>query len=340
MAGSLILNVAYGIDVRSAEDPYLKLVEESLEVLDKAAAPGAFLVDTLPILKYVPEWFPGAGFKIKAKEWRKVTMAALVTPFQHVRDAIEKGLHTPSVASQALERCKGDKDLENVARAVSGIAYIAGSDTTTFSLMTFIFAMVMHPNAVRKAHEEIDAVVGKDRLPEFSDKQSLPYICAIVKELVRWHPVSPQAFVHRLMVDDVYEGMFLPAGSLVLGNAWAMLNDEDVYKDPEIFNPERFLKDGKLDPNVKSPDFAAFGFGRRICPGRHFALDSIFLAVACILATFDIEKAVDEYGKPITLKEEFISGVACRPLPFKCSFKPRSQQASALIDEAYAVYNR
>jgi Cytochrome P450 len=94
--------------------------------------------------------------------------------------------------------------------------------------------------------------------------------------------MSPSlAIVHRLMTDDVYEGAFLPAGSLVLGNTWcvnpagtvtsflplfsrrAILQDEHAYKDPETFNPDRFLKDGKLDPNVRSPEVAAFGFGRR-----------------------------------------------------------------------------
>jgi len=65
------------------------------------------------------------------------------------------------------------------------------------------------------------------------------------------------------MTDDVYEGMFLPAGSIVLGNVWAILHDEEVYKDPETFNPDRFLIDGYLNPDIRSPEVAAFGFGRR-----------------------------------------------------------------------------
>jgi len=134
---------------------------------------------------------------------------------------------------------------------------------TVFSLITFILAMVLYPDVMRRAHEELDAVVGQDRIPEFSDKPFLPYVCAIVKEVLRWHPVAPQAFAHRLMTDDVYEGMFLPAGSIVLGNVWAILHDEEVYKDPETFNPDRFLIDGYLNPDIRSPEVAAFGFGRR-----------------------------------------------------------------------------
>jgi len=141
------------------------------------------------------------------------------------------------------------------------------------------------------------------------------------------------------MEDDVYEGMFLPGGSLVLGNTWAILHDEGAYKNPGKFCPERFLKDGKLDPDVRSPEIAAFGFGRRLCPGRHLALGSLFLNIASILAVFDIGKAIDENGEPITPSENFTSGNICRPVPFDCSIKPRSQQALNLVTEAYAEHH-
>ena len=96
--------------------------------------------------------------------------------------------------------------------------------------------MVLYPDVAKKAQEELDRVVGCDRLPDFTDKPSLP---SLVKELLRWNPVTPlgesfhdlqitqsdyfSTFVavpHRLMVDDVYDGRFMPAGSLILGNAW------------------------------------------------------------------------------------------------------------------------
>jgi len=174
-----------------------------------------------------------------------------------------KGVHMPSITSHALEQSKGNRETECVIRAASAIAYVAGGETTASAIQTFFLAMVLYPDCVRKAQEELDVVVGRDRLPNFSDKHSLPYICAIVKEVLRWYPVLPLAIVHRLTEDDVFEGMFLPAGSLVIGNAWAILHDESVYKDPGTFNPDRFLKDGELDPDIRPPEVAAFGFGRR-----------------------------------------------------------------------------
>lgn len=83
----------------------------------------------------------------------------------------------------------------------------------------------------------------------------------------------------------------------------AILHDESVFPDAKNFKPEHFL-----DPNIKFPE-QAFGFGRRICPGRFMARASVWIAVACMLATFDVSKAVDENGNPIEPKDEYTSGI-------------------------------
>jgi cytochrome P450 len=82
-------------------------------------------------------------------------------------------------------------------------------------------------------------------------------------------------------------------------HANAIQHDEEVNPDPFAFRPESFLKDGKLDPRVQDPEIAAFGLGRRICPGRYMALDSVWITVVSILGMFSIEKAIDEDGKVI-----------------------------------------
>jgi len=340
MSGALILNITYGLDIQSAGDPYIRMAEESALALATAGRPSTFLVNTLPFLKHVPDWFPGAGFKAIAKEVQKINMVAIGAPFQFVKDAMANGVDNHSVTSQALQECQGNEEMEYLAREVSGMAYYGGADTTVHTLLTFFLAMVLHPDVVRKAHEELDRVVGQDRLPTFSDRPSLPYICAIVNETLRWHPLLPLGFPHKLMEDDIYEGMFLPAGSMVMANSWSILHDPAIYKDPEPFNPDRFLKDGELDPDVMSPGLVAFGFGRRICPGRFVALDSLFLNMACVLASFDIGKAIDEKGNSITPVKDFASGtILSGPLPFKCSIKPRSQLALSLVDRAYETHH-
>ena len=100
-----------------------------------------------------------------------------------------------------------------------------------------------------------------------------------------------------------------------------------MFKDPMVFRPERYLKDGKLNPDVRDPDCAAFGFGRRsvnttylptyalinsspsICPGRHLANDSFFLIVSSLLAVYDITPPVDDQGNTLKLKPEFTAGL-------------------------------
>ena len=123
--------------------------------------------------------------------------------------------------------------------------------------------MVLNPEVVRKAQEELDRVVGKDRLPDFSDREDLVYIDAVVKELLRWAPPLPICLPNKLTQDDVYRGYFIPAGAMVIQNIWAILRDPTTYPNPEAFNPDRFLKDGKIDPLVFNPEDRIFGTGRR-----------------------------------------------------------------------------
>lgn len=157
--------------------------------------------------------------------------------------------------------------------------------------------MAIHPEIQKRGQEEIDQLLGGERLPVLSDQDDLPYISAMIKEVYRWHTPLPVSIPKALMEDDVYKGYLLPKGATVLENLWAIFQDPAVYPEPHVFNPERFLKDGKLDRSVKDPEDRVFGSSRRICPGKHFASRAIFLRFATILATFDIEPGVNDKGE-------------------------------------------
>ncbi|KAF7336122.1 Cytochrome P450 [Mycena venus] len=337
LAGALIMDIAYGIKVLPSEDPYIQVIEQAMHNLSNASIPGAFLVDTFPALKYVPSWFPGAGFQHKAKEWRKVVREVLEKPFHKTKRSITMGTAQPSFTSLNLHNINESEASDVTAQEylIKGVAatmYAAGADSTVSALGTFVLAMLANPEAQMKAQDEIDSVIGPGNLPDFTDELSLPYVSAIVKEVLRWRNVTPIAFPHYIAVDDEYRGYRIPAGSLVIGNTWAILHDKEMYADPHSFNPERFLLDGKLNPAVRDPETAAFGFGRRICPGRYMATASIWIAVASMLAAFNIKKAVDEDGKEVEPSFEYSStGVVSAPLPFKCSITPRSPQVVEVI---------
>lgn len=145
-------------------------------------------------------------------------------------------------------------------------------------------------------------------------------------------PIPHSADVaHSSTKDDIYKGYFIPTGSVVLANTWcdslqqlqyfthrllkhrAILHDPEAYPDPHTFNPLRFVRQNargelELDPRVRDPDVAAFGMGRRICPGRFMAYESLWMAMATVLAAFDISKAKDADGKDVTPVAECVPG--------------------------------
>ncbi|KAF8960727.1 cytochrome P450 [Flammula alnicola] len=331
-----IMSIAYGIRVKDSDDPYISNAEEALYGLAEAGIPGTFLVDFIPLLKYVPEWFPGATFKRKAARWRRVNNDVAEKPFKYVQEQMKKGIAVPCLASTLIERLPDENDPlraeeTKIAQNISAVTYVAGADTTVSAVQCFFLAMAMYPEVQKKAQAEIDAVTGPNRLPEFSDRPSLPYINALVKESMRWQSIIPLAVGHMASEDDEYDGYFIPKGTVVLGNGWAILHDPTIFKDPLEYQPERYLKDGQLDPNVRNPDTGAFGFGRRMCPGRHMSDNSLYAIVSSVLAVYNITPPLDANGTPIKLTAEVTSGLLSYPVPFKCVIKPRNPGAEALI---------
>ncbi|KAJ7243050.1 cytochrome P450 [Mycena rebaudengoi] len=323
MAGMIILSTAYGIDILESDDPYVEISEKALHAMACAGNSGSYLVDSLPFLKYAPDFLPGAGFKIQAKEWRKSVSAMPVLPFRFAKNSVVAGTAKSSIASRVLEEIG---EAENSAHKEQVLQNILG---TCYALGTFILAMTLNPDVQKRGQEALDDVVGTDRLPDFTD--NIPYVDAIVREVLRWRPVTPLGVPHAVTQDDVYKGYHIPAGSVVVANSWAVLHDEETYgPNTDQFIPERWLKDGELDPDVKDPD-AAFGFGRRICAAKDMAQWSVWITVASVLASFNISKSVDENGATIEPSGEYTSGLLCYPLPFKCTIVPRSEATKSLI---------
>ncbi|KDR69247.1 hypothetical protein GALMADRAFT_104204 [Galerina marginata CBS 339.88] len=303
-AGELSLSTAYGIPILPTNDPFLTLAEQSVASLLAATAPGAFLVDMVPLLKYVPdsEYIPGAGFQKKARVWRELQEEMREAAYQETVRTMASGIFKPSFTSTSLQNLNESADLSHqreVIRDTAAMVFIAGADTTLSAIHTFFAAMLCFPETQYKAQEELDRVLN-GKLPEFSDEDDLPYVSALVKEVLRWKPVTPVAVPHCVTEDDIYEGYHIPKGSTVIPNIWAMLYNEEEYPNPSTFDPDRFMKDGLLNLAVRDPASVAFGFGRRMCPGNQVALS----------ATFDISEAFDDDGNPIAPSIEYHSGLA------------------------------
>ena len=219
--------------------------------------------------------------------------------------------------------------------------------------------MVTYPDVQKRAQEEIDSVVGRTRIPTFADLPHLPYIRAMVKEALRWRPVDPLGLPHLSCEDDWYNGMFIPKGSMMIANVWHLNRDPEIYgADAAHFNPARFM-DGSGEvkscaPETKEEGHVTYGFGRRVCVGKHVANNSLFIDFAMMLWACTIEPGKDEKGNVIPIDVDgciedglvvwvflrstivgpsrlIVPLAARRPIPFKVDISPRFPEAVTLL---------
>ncbi|KAI0691239.1 cytochrome P450 [Cerioporus squamosus] len=310
LAGGIIVMIAYGYKSTGDEDVIIKTVDKAMEDFAIIFAPGAFLADVFPILTRVPSWFPGGAWRRRIPEYARTVHDTVELPFRWVKAQMAAGTALPSFTSTLLEG-NVDPAREHLVKMAAMSLYAGQSKSrrgTVSSITSFFLAMSCFPEVQRKAQAELDAVVGHDRMPTIADRERLPYLNAVVLEILRWIPVAPMGFPHQLIEDDVHAGYFIPKGTLVMVNIWNLLHDPQTYADPMTFNPDRR------------------------CPGIFFAEASIFAACSMSLHLYTISKAVDEKGNVVEPHMEGSGTLISHPLPFKCKIAVRSDKAQALLD--------
>ena len=173
----------------------------------------------------------------------------------------------------------------------------------------------------------------------------MPYIRAVIKEILRMCPVATTG-LRRLADGQVnYKGTNIPAGTILLANINHLHWDPDRYEDPFVFKPERFLGYDQRSAvyanmgDVEKRDHFTFGAGRRICPGVHLAENGLFLAVSNIIWAFQFKPPIDEDGreKKMDISDEaFQEGAIRIPKPYKVRIIPRDPERSDLIRKQWA----
>jgi len=328
-AGAIVLRISHGYEVQEKDDPFVALADKANGEFSIASTPGAFLVDTFPALRHVPQWFPGGGWKKIIKPWSETLLEVSNRPHNHVKQQLAAGTAPVSFSSTLLDRKDVSAEEDFDIKWASFSMYAGGSDTTVSSIYAFYLAMTLFPHVAKKAQAEIDAVVGTDRLPTFDDREHMPYSNALLKEVLRWNAVTPIAAPHVAIQEDIHDGYLIPKGSVIIPNIWKILHDPQMYPDPMTFRPERFIasEGNKLE---NDPRQYCFGFGRRICPGQHLADGSIWIGCVLTLAVFDISNHVENGVVNIPIHEN-TRGTISHPKPFKCTIKPRSEKAASLI---------
>ncbi|KAJ7056727.1 cytochrome P450 [Mycena amicta] len=338
---AIVLEICYGIHIAEAGDEYVALADQALAAITTSGNFGTFLVDYLPILKYLPSWLPGAEFKRRGLKYKCLSNRLLNYAFDSVKQKLEQGCAEPSLMTTELESIFRDApkkscaiERETIIKDVAATTYAAGSDTTLSALLSFMLAMTLHPEVQTKAQTELDRVLAdKDRLPSFSDRAQLPYIECIAWECLRWNPPVNIALGHYLTEEDKYRGYRIPKGTTCLANLRAMLHDPERYPEPTKFDPDRFLDaESNRRQNINPiPDFE-FGFGRRMCPGRFLAMDTLWLVIASTLYTYQISKALDEHGREIEPRVQYRTGLISLPLPFAYRVVSRSKEMKELVE--------
>lgn len=350
---SIVFSVAYGHRIDSLD---AEVIHQRFKFMHTAASlnvPGKYMVESFPFLKHIPDVL--APWKAEIKARGREEAAANMSLVRLVQDDIARAKTNGDEIPDSL--CKLLLELrekEHIPLSERDFSYIpaslfgAGSDTTASTLCTAFLALVTHPETLKAAHYELDTVVGPDRTPTFDDESDLPYVRALVKEVLRWRPVAVLGGTpHASTEDDRYEGYYIPAGTTVLGNSWAINLNEEYYPNPHIFDPTRFL-DSALAEKSRSPStftgkphpakagHSSFGWGRRICPGAGLAENSLFIALAKIIWAFNIGPLKGAVYDTFAYTE----GFNIRPRKFECEISIRSEvHRRVLLQELKAAEN-
>ncbi|KAH8987346.1 cytochrome P450 [Lactarius hatsudake] len=216
---------------------------------------------------------------------------------------------------------------------------VTGAETTstTMSWWTLALAMIVHPEVQKRAHIELVTVVGRSRTPTLSDAPNLPYIQAIVREILRWRPSLPLSLPHSTTEDDWYNGMFIPKGTICLPNLFQFNRDPSYGDDAANFRPERFLDaHDEILPGpaeTREDGHGAYGIGKRACVGKHIANESLFIYIATALWALTLEQVRDEDGNGVPLDvDKFVdTGITIRPGPYECKITPRFGEVVSIL---------
>ncbi|KIO16079.1 hypothetical protein M407DRAFT_39117, partial [Tulasnella calospora MUT 4182] len=291
LLGEIITDIAYGAhkDDEDGGHDYIQM-QVDMGIITFKTVQG-YWVEFFPWMKHIPAWFPFAQWKRDALRWNK--------EYNQTRDYLFESVKKKFVSGNKFCAVLTHENLANDEQVIkhAGFSFYRGKPSSPcYSMNYFLLAMTLFPEAQARAHAEVVAFIGQDRFPSVEDRcaDKMPYLEATILESLRWNPPAGSGVPHLPVVDDFFQGHFIPKGTTVLQNAWQIGRDTRYYANPTSFQPERFLKPDEkqsrliFNPDVLNPWDWAFGFGRRICPGRDLAMQSAWLSAVLVLWAFEI----------------------------------------------------
>ncbi|KAJ3300097.1 hypothetical protein HK104_004566 [Borealophlyctis nickersoniae] len=317
---STIMNVSFGIGVMDTSNQFFRDAARGIELFFDVAQPARNLADYLPFLRVLPN----AQIK-KGYECRDLLERVFGDLLKDLKQRIANGTAVDCMIGRVVkdEEGKTIEDPDLIWLAMTVVA--AGIETTATTLTWLWCVLANHPEVQQKLHEEMDRVIGRDRIPTADDQAKLPYLNAVIMETNRYRPSGYLGVPHFSTADDEYEGYFIPKGTIMITSQACINNHPSCFPpetEPHKFKPERFL-----DPSSPAQNWnwgAMFGAGRRACVGMHLAHREMFMAVAHVV-----------WGTKWRLREGVMglddvwmtTGLTNNPAPYELLFEERFEGA-------------
>ncbi|KAM9345048.1 steroid 17-alpha-hydroxylase/17,20 lyase [Symphorus nematophorus] len=322
---NVICSLCFNSSYRRGDPEFESMLQYSQGIVDTVAKDS--LVDIFPWLQI----FPNADLRLLKQ---CVAVRDELLQNQYDKHKADYSDHVQRDLLDALLRAKRSAENNNTAEISAesvgltddhllmtvGDIFGAGVETTTTVLKWTVTYLIHHPQIQKRIQDELDAKVGVDRSPQLSDRGSLPYLEATIREVLRIRPVAPLFIPHVALSDTSIGDLRVRKGTRVIINLWSLHHDEKEWKNPELFDPGRFLNSEGTGLITPSSSYLPFGAGIRVCLGEALAKMELFLFLSWILQRFTLS-VPPGYSLP-SLEGKF--GVVLQPAKYKVNAVPRA----------------
>ncbi|KAK2009852.1 cytochrome P450 [Colletotrichum eremochloae] len=308
---SLALTLNWGVRMSSQKDGLFQEITHVEEEISRFRSTTGNLQDYIPLLRLNPINMQSA----RAREMRSRRDVYLTALNRSLDERMTNGTHKPCIQANVIM----DKDAKLNKSELTSISLTmlsGGLDTLTTQVAWFVAMLAQRPDIQDKAVAAIREFYSEEQpMCDAKDDQECKYIVALVKESLRYYTVLRLALPRASVRDVPYEHTIIPKGSVIFLNAWACNMDSELWSDPEVFRPERWLE---------QPDAPLFtyGIGYRMCTGYLLANRELYIVYMRLLNSFKIEKYDDVDHHPISGNADPTSLVSM-PRPYRAKFLPR-----------------
>ncbi|XP_068105617.1 cytochrome P450 2F2-like isoform X5 [Hyperolius riggenbachi] len=314
---NLVCSVVFGERFDYSDKRFTKLISIVDEIFRTMSSTWGQIYSIFPPMRYIP----GPHHKAAAvSEELLVLMAEIVKSCQETLDP-EKPRHFVDCFLIRIEKEKNDPrtqfTMESLLYALHSV-FMGASDTVSTTLRHALLIFLKYPEVENKIREEIDRVIGRDRLPEMDDRLNMPYTQAVMHEVQRFSDIAPLDLPHLVTKDVQFRGYFIPKGTDIYPLLCTVHRDPTQFATPYKFNPNHFLdENGQFKKNDAWMPFSA---GKRICPGEYMARMEFFITLTTILQNFTLSSEKEFTEDEVAPK---LTGFLNSPIQYELCFIPR-----------------